>query len=248
MGQKRSMRGELFEKIANPTVRGGTQKWYAGPLSIVAHVVTIAGMLTVPLQVVDVPPRSSILAFVAAAPLPPPMPPPPPPPAPETPDPPPAPSETTRPADIGQRTIEAVGFDPSSVDGIEARDTNGLAGGILGGVLGAPPLPPPPVTPLRVGGVISPPTKVLHLEPVYPLEAAEAGVQGLVILQATIGSVGQITDVEVLRSVPLLDDAALTAVRGWVYTPTLLNGVAVPVILTVTVHFRLFVPVPNPRG
>jgi protein TonB len=241
------MSGDLFENIANPTVKVGTQKSYAAPLSVVVHVVTIAGILTVPLQVVDVAPRSSILAFLAAAPLPPPMPPPPPPPAPETPDPPPPPSETTRPADIGQKTIQSVSFDPSSVGGIEARDTNGFAGGILGGVLGAPPLPPPPVAPLRVGGVISPPTKVLHVEPIYPLDAAEAGVQGLVILQATIGSGGQITDVEVLRSVPLLDDAALTAVRGWAYTPTLLNGVAVPVVLTVTVNFRLFVPVPTPE-
>ena len=145
----------------------------------------------------------------------------------------------------------SVSFDPSSVEGIEARDTNGFAGGIVGGVLGAPPLPPLPVTPLRVGGVISPPTKLLHVEPIYPLEAAEAHLEGLVILQATIGTGGQITDVEVLRSVPLLDEAAISAVRGWVYTPTLLNGVPVPVVLTVTVNFRLFVPlpkVPKPRG
>jgi len=247
-GQRSSMSGELFEKIANPTVKVGTQKWYAWPLSVVVHVVTIAGILIAPLPVVDVPPTSSIWAFVAAVPLPPPMPPPPPPPRPATPDQPPPPSDTTRPADIGQKSIQSVSFDTSSVEGIEARDTNGIAGGIVGGVLGAPPLPPPPVTPLRVGGVISPPTKVLHVEPIYPLEAAEAGLQGLVILQATIGSGGQITDVEVLRSVPLLDEAALNAVRGWVYTPTLLNGVPVPVVLTVTVNFRLFVPVPKQRG
>ena len=49
MGQRRSMSGDLFEKIANPTVKVGTQKWYAGPLSVVVHVVTIAGILTVPI-------------------------------------------------------------------------------------------------------------------------------------------------------------------------------------------------------
>jgi protein TonB len=43
----------------------------------------------------------------------------------------------------------------------------------------------------------------------------------------------------VLRSVPLLDQAALDAVRQWEYEPTLLNGVPVPVIMTVTVNFTL---------
>ena len=75
----------------------------------------------------------------------------------------------------------------------------------------------------------------------YPSEAALAGVQGIVILQATIGATGLIADVEVLRSIPLLDAAAVTAVRQWVYTPTLLNGVPVPVVLTVTVSFALLV-------
>ena len=41
------------------------------------------------------------------------------------------------------------------------------------------------------------------------------------------------------RSIPLLDDAALTAVRQWKFTPTLLNGIAVPIVMTVTVHFAL---------
>ena len=46
-------------------------------------------------------------------------------------------------------------------------------------------------------------------------------------------------DVKVLRGLPLLDQAAIEAVRQWVYTPTLLNGVPVPVIMTVTVNFKL---------
>ena len=47
------------------------------------------------------------------------------------------------------------------------------------------------------------------------------------------------TDVKVLRAVALLDDAAIAAVRQWKYTPTLLNGVPVPVIMTVTVNFTM---------
>jgi hypothetical protein len=50
---------------------------------------------------------------------------------------------------------------------------------------------------------------------------------------------GKVADAKVLRSIPLLDSAALDAVRQWEFTPTLLNGVPVPVIMTVTVNFTL---------
>ena len=56
---------------------------------------------------------------------------------------------------------------------------------------------------------------------------------------ATIGPDGRVQDVRVLRSIPLLDAAAIEAVKQWQYTPTLLNGVPVPVIMTVTVNFTL---------
>ena len=59
------------------------------------------------------------------------------------------------------------------------------------------------------------------------------------ILEAVIGPDGRVTDVKVLRAVALLDDAAIAAVRQWKYTPTLLNGVPVPVIMTVTVNFTM---------
>ena len=112
-------------------------------------------------------------------------------------------------------------------------------GGIVGGLLEAPPPPPPPPEPVRVGGNIQAPTKVTDVQPRYPPVAQAARVQGVVILEAVIGPDGRVTDVKVLRSVPLLDEAAIEAVRQWTYTPTLLNGVAVPVIMTVTVNFQL---------
>ena len=64
-------------------------------------------------------------------------------------------------------------------------------------------------------------------------------MQGVVILEATIGTDGHVTDVKILRSIPLLDAAALDAVKQWEYTPTTLNGQPVPVIMTVTVNFTL---------
>jgi protein TonB len=64
-------------------------------------------------------------------------------------------------------------------------------------------------------------------------------VEGIVIIEATIGADGQVINARILRSVPLLDQAAIDAVRQWQFTPTLLNGVPVPVIMTVTVNFTL---------
>jgi len=92
---------------------------------------------------------------------------------------------------------------------------------------------------IRVGGKIEPPIKINDVKPVYPAIARNAGVTGAVIIEATIGPDGKVIDAKVLRSIPMLDQAALDAVRQWEYRPTLLNGVAVPVIMTVTINFRL---------
>jgi protein TonB len=90
-----------------------------------------------------------------------------------------------------------------------------------------------------VGGNIKPPTKTKDVRPVYPAIAQSARVQGVVIVEATIGPDGRVAEAKVLRSIPLLDAAALDAVKQWTFTPTLLNGTAVPVIMTVTVNFTL---------
>jgi len=83
------------------------------------------------------------------------------------------------------------------------------------------------------------PRKIKDVPPVYPENAASARVQGVVILEITIQPDGIVGDAKVLRSTPLLDEAALAAVKQWIYEPTLLNGVAVPVITTATVTFSL---------
>jgi protein TonB len=114
----------------------------------------------------------------------------------------------------------------------------GVVGGIVGGLPEAPP-PPPPAEPVRVGGNIKPPTKTTDVRPQYPPIAQSARVQGVVIIEAVIGPDGRVQDARVLRSIPLLDQAALDAVKQWVFTPTLLNNVPVPVIMTVTVQFTL---------
>ena len=108
-----------------------------------------------------------------------------------------------------------------------------------------PPPPPPPgsygegAAPVRVGGNVKVPTKIKDVRPIYPQEALGAKVQGVVIIEATIDTQGFVSDAKVLRSIPLLDQAALDAVRQWEFTPTILNGQPVPVIMTVTVNFAV---------
>ena len=90
---------------------------------------------------------------------------------------------------------------------------------------------------VRPGGRIMPPKKIKDVPPVYPAIAQSARVSGAVTIEATIGPDGKVIDARVVRSIPLLDQAALDAVRQWEYLPTLLNGVAVPVRYNVTVSF-----------
>jgi TonB family protein len=98
---------------------------------------------------------------------------------------------------------------------------------------------PDPNRPVRVGGNIREPKKIKHVDPVYPQIAATAQVNGYVIIEAIIGKDGAVRDARVVKSHPLLDDAALEAVRQWVYSPTELNGAPIEVVMTVTVMFSL---------
>lgn len=125
---------------------------------------------------------------------------------------------------------------PSSLDGVVIGDSAAL--------IPAEPPPPPPtpatsVAPMRVGGAVRPPQKIHDVPPVYPPIAQSARVGGVVILEAVIAEDGSVRDVHVLRSIPLLDQAAIDAVRQWRFTPTLLNGQPVPIVMTVTVRFDL---------
>ncbi|NKB87498.1 MAG: TonB family protein [Acidobacteria bacterium] len=116
----------------------------------------------------------------------------------------------------------------------EVADTDFMMGGPVGG---------PPVIdtgPMRVGGDITAPERIHYVAPEYPELARRARLGGIVILQATIDREGAVTNVELLRGLGLgLDEAAITAVTQWMYTPTFYNGRPVEILLTVTVQFQL---------
>ena len=92
---------------------------------------------------------------------------------------------------------------------------------------------------MRVGGPIKAPAKTKHVNPAFLAIAQSARVQGVVILEVLVGTSGSVDNACVLRSIPLLDQAAIDAVRQWEFEPTLLNGQPVPVLMTVTVNFSL---------
>ena len=92
---------------------------------------------------------------------------------------------------------------------------------------------------VRIGGAVKQPTKIRDVRPVYPAEAQAARVMGVVIVEARIEPDGTVSKAHVLRSIPLLDQAAIDAVMQWRFVPTLLNGQAIPVVMTVTVNFTL---------
>ncbi len=98
-------------------------------------------------------------------------------------------------------------------------------------------LPPAPDGAVRVGGNVPPPRKLHHVDPVTPELARAARVQGVVIVEIMVGTDGAVKDARILRSIPVLDQAALDAVRQWRFEPPLVNGQAVPVIMTAPIAF-----------
>lgn len=138
------------------------------------------------------------------------------------------------------RELEAIApaaGDPAGADGgSDARD--------FGVIPGVPLVQPPPPTPparqaIRLHSGIQPPRKILDVTPSYPTLARAARQEGVVILETVIDMTGAVEAVRVLKGYPLLDQAAVDAVRRWRFTPALLNGQPVPVVMTVTVNFTL---------
>lgn len=95
-----------------------------------------------------------------------------------------------------------------------------------------------PSAPVRVGNDIPVPRKVKDAPAAYPSDALAAGAQGVVVLDATIEPDGKVSTARVVRSVPFLDAAAISAVSQWEFTPTVVDGRAVPVIMTLNVSFK----------
>jgi protein TonB len=234
---------DLFGEVARPAVRAGRRSWCGLPLTVLVHAAVIAAAVIVPLFAANtLPPLPGVLAYrVQIAPSEPRV----------------APPSSFRPAaarllaaSLDAAPVaapEGIAPDSGLVREPDARTEAGVPGGLPGSIEGtglwaAPEGPPPapqPAVPVRITSTLERPAKIKDVTPVYPELALRAHVEGTVILEATINAEGQVIDVRVLRSVPLLDRAAVDAVRQWMYRPTRLNGVAVPVVMSVSVTFAL---------
>ena len=219
--------------------------------SLLFHLGLIAVVVILPILLYNVMPEPGAAVkafFVAPVDIAPPPPPPPPPPA--------AAARVVRPAAAEPRPLEPTRFlAPIEVpDQIKPEETmdlgveggvaggveGGVPGGVLGGVVGGlPAAPPPPTKVVRIGGAIVAPKLLKKVPPVYPALATQARISGNVIVEALVGMNGQVKSATIVHGLPLLDDAALAAVRQWRYQPLLLNGEPTEFILNVTVTFSL---------
>jgi len=231
------MPGTMFTEVVSP--RGGSaRKWYTVPLSLIVHAAIFAIIIVAPLVATgELPtPARSMLPYVIAdvVPSPPPV------------------ALQPRPPQTGATSVNtqvapveappSIGVESGVVPNQESVNAvDNLPDGLVGNGVSLeqpPPIVSPP-EPVRPGGDIKPPTRIRNALPIYPFVAKVNKVEGVVIIEAIISPDGKVENARVIRSIPLLDQAALDAVRTWEYTPTLLNGRPTSVIMTVTVHFTL---------
>ncbi|MGA3235399.1 MAG: TonB family protein [Bryobacteraceae bacterium] len=222
------------------------------------QIVLLGFLVMIPLIWFDELPGAQLSALITAPP-----PPPPPPPPPQA-APPKVVKVIPRQMDAGKlmqpkvipKEIKQIQEDeaPSASMGVAGGVPGGVSGGPIGGVLGgilggvptaAPPppkkAPPPPPHPaiIPVGGRVQNAKLIRNPQPIYPQIAKSARISGTVELSAIIGEDGHIQELKVVSGHPLLRQAALDAVKQWVYQPTLLNEQAVKVSTTIDVIFTL---------
>jgi TonB family protein len=236
---------ELFRDVTDRRPRASRTTGGTLAVSIAAHTLMVAAAIVMPLLAADVLPNpvEGLGPYVVAQPLP------------DVPAPRPIVQRapTTAPAtNPNVAPVEAhAGIEPERApqDAIVCEtctpDPDAITsafgpGGGNGPAIPSPP-PPAPAPPklVRAGGAIKMPTKIHEVAPDYPQIAQKSGIEGMVIIEAIIDVDGTVRDARILRSIPFLDRAALDAVRQWRYEPTRLNGVVVPVAVTVTVQFHL---------
>jgi len=233
------------------------RKFFATTTSFTLNILIICALLIMPLAFTEELPKAQLLTFLTA----PPPPPPPPPPAAavakmvkviqtdmlST-------GELRTPSRIPQKIqmIKEEEAPPpvSAAGGVVGGVPGGIPGGQLGGVIGGivsatsnlSAVPKfVPVTPqrVRISQGVTKGLLIHRVEPVYPVLARTARVQGEVVLTAIISTTGEIENLQLVSGHPMLVPEAISAVRQWRYKPYLLNGQPVEVETTITVIFAL---------
>src|SRR6266446_636362 len=244
----------MFEEmvVSSPNPKKTNKPWTV-VISMLFQVAVLWILIPIPLIYTETLPKTMMATMLTAPPPPPPPPPPP------------APAQIVRvkpqahmmdagklvapkviPIDIkivkeeAEPDMRSVGMQGGVPGGVACGSMGGVLGGVIGGMGGAPPPPKPKLTgPLKVGGNVQAARILNRVQPSYPPLARQTRISGTVRLHAIIGKDGTIQSLEVMSGHPLLQQAALDAVRQWRYQPTLLNGDPVDVDTTIDVIFSL---------
>lgn len=248
----------LDETLLTPLDRQARgRKWLLLPVSLLIHILVIAAMVVVPLLMAenDLPgvKVTNILVMAPVLPTPPPPPPP--------------PLGRGRGAKPGQAAAEKKEANPpvfagkliapievpvtieeddsdfgveggvpwGVAGGVEGGVEGGVIGGVLGGVLGGdlPSEPPAFVSGKKI------PKLIRQVKPDYPQEAFASRMQAVVIVEAQTDIYGRVTRARIISGHPVFNDAALAAVRQWLYEPYIVDGLPRPIYFTVSITFGL---------
>jgi protein TonB len=249
----------MFDDLVESTP-GGKQKTKQGMtviISALSQAGLVALMIIIPLLVTPVLPKT-LLSTMLATPPPPAAPPPPPPATPVVHVKPTAHlieagrllapksipkqvniiKEEEIPPDLGSSTVAG-----GVVGGVPGGQIGGVLRGIIGGSSTAAPPPPPPkeVVPTRVtrGGDVQMASILNRVQPIYPILAKQARVQGTVRLNTVIDKDGRVIEVKYMSGPAMLMQAAMDAVKQWRFKPTTLNGTPVQVECVFEVTFNM---------
>jgi protein TonB len=132
----------------------------------------------------------------------------------------------------GSPTGSELGVPEGMEEGVEGGVVGGLPGGVIGGVIGGTG-----TGPVVVYDYDSPARLLRQTKPRYPQDAFVKKVQGVVLIEFVIDSTGRVARARVIHSIPLLDAAALEAVRTWIFSPAVKHGRAVATLAHAPVSF-----------
>jgi len=214
--------------------------------SFILEAIIVGILILIPLMFTEALPKAMTMTFLAA---PPPPPPPPPPPAAvvhvrqvETDI---VNNQLRTPTKIPQK-VQIIKEDeappPTAGFGIPGGVPGGVPSGVMNSIISSTPVAVPKIAVqrVRVSSGVTAGLLIRKVEPTYPQMAKIARVQGAVVLASLIGKDGTIQNLHVVSTAsPLLNAAAVDAVKQWKYKPYILNGEPVEVDTNITVNFTL---------
>jgi len=240
--------------IESTSERKASKAWLTLPISLLFHGVVVIAAIVVPLLSAqsNLPEIKVTQVYITAPPQPPSVPP-----APKsTPGKNrqaaaanPVPANNTNTTIFFAPTIPPTSIIQEEIGGLDWRNDNGVIGGADYGVPGGDPdgIWPELLSGIRENQVVEPlrvasvqrPRLIRRIEPNYPQIALKSRIQGTVVIEAVTDIYGRVKGTRIITGNPLLNQAALDAVKQWLYEPYVIDGIPKPVTFTVNITFTL---------